>query len=287
MPAAVGRPPRIVVLLQPGHDLVRAPVAGSTVKMSPPRAYATRPLSRRPNGAGMLWPPAGDEREAGQQGEREEREQGDRPPRDGAASRTGWRAVSVIGSHLSRKVQRGRCRTSGGLPHDVIGVVGECAAPRSRASQVGQVAFEAVGRGSCDVPSLATADRQRLPIGAERRPQRRERPCEPRLGRAQRDAERGREPRDGHPDVVVQDEDGPLLGPQGRRNAALELVAVGDQTGSSRERRGVDRRRARPRSAGAGAGGTTSRQALTVRRWSQASNRSGSRRPGRSRQARM
>jgi hypothetical protein len=63
--------------------------------------------------------------------------------------------------------------------------------------------------------------------GAERGAKRLEGTTQPRLRRAERDAERVGERRQGHPDVVVEDQDGTMIRAEGSEGA-FELVAVRD-----------------------------------------------------------
>ena len=106
-----------------------------------------------------------------------------------------------------------------------------------------------------------------------------------RLGGSQRDAQGRRHVGQRHSQQVVQCDDRSMARVEALERRVHEL-AIGEGAGLiGRRRRSIGvgstsigrRRRLR----------ATSREAFTVRRWSQASNRSGSRSPGRSRQARM
>ncbi len=119
-----------------------------------------------------------------------------------------------------------------------------------------------------------------------RGPHRRERVVEPGLGRAEGDAQGGRDFGQRHPQEVVQGDDRSLtrIEPRGGRRRGARGRRGRRRRPAPRENRGasdldLDGRRRRRRAR--------SRQAFTVSRYSQASNRSGSRNPGRSRQARM
>ena len=162
-------------------------------------------------------------------------------------------------------------RADGGR-HDLVSIVGR--RPQVQVLEDrGQVAFEPGCRRSCDLPS-GDRRRGRVGIGDRRAAHRREGVMQPGLRRAQRDAQGRRHLGQRHPQEVVQRDDravrrdrgagAPRPRARGRRARPSRRAAWGSRWALSSTSIGR-RRRLRARS----------RQALTVRRWSQASNRSG------------
>ena len=152
-----------------------------------------------------------------------------------------------------------------------------------RVEPVGDGAVEARRSGSCRAPLTDVGPGSS--VGVERRSHLPEPAIQAGLGRAQRDPQRRGDLRQRQVEVVMQDDDRPLLGLE-PAEAAFELVAVGDRRrgvgdggGFERSVMSTSRRRRRTRRI-------SSMQAFTSSRCNQASNRSGSRSVGRSRQAR-
>ena len=198
-----------------------------------------------------------------------------------AGAKAGRRARTLTGSHLSGNVQAGPLRTArgpiqGGI--EVIGVRG-C---REVVEETREPLIELIGRGHAWPPligSRASGFRPRT-CGARSRSRgetgisRHRARCpvsRPLLAAASRGSSAGRRA----PDARARVGQGTVEGVPVREEADRVLPPG---TSSGLRSTSTTRRRRRR---------VSSIAALTIRRWSQASNRSGSRNPGRSRQARM
>ena len=182
--------------------------------------------------------------------------------------------MSAMGNHLSGNVQAGRCRIRRVRAKTSSRYSGGGAADRSSRSPAGCARGASAGHATCP-PGPATGTGVRF----DREPHLAEGAMQARLDRADRDAERRRDVGQRHPEEVVQDDDRPtaLVEPAHGRVDDRGLRPHAGMSIAIKAHRSVELDFDDAASPMAGG----SRQALTVRRWSQASKRSGSRNPGR------
>ena len=157
------------------------------------------------------------------------------PGRTAATVRRAGRVMTAMGSHLSGKVQAGRCRVRAACREDVVAIAG-----RARPGEVGETGREAASecdrRASCVSP-LGHRGRRVAVLGSGGDAHRRESPVEAGLRRPERDAERVGRLGQRQLQVVAEDDDRALLRVEPTQRA-VEEVTIGDERGRIGDRRG-------------------------------------------------